>query len=60
MSPEKCKGKNMEPWIGMANHTTEGVCGLVSQYRWDNIKRLIRELVDIEENGEEGLYRYNM
>ena len=43
-APRKFQGPSQEPgpWVGTVAHTTEGVCGLVSQDRWDKVKRLIR------------------
>ena len=56
------QGTSQEPvtWSGIANHTIEGVCGLVSQDWWDKVKRLIREFLDMEDKGERGLERYKM
>ena len=42
------------------NHTTEGVCGLVSQDLWDEVKIIIQFLVDMEDKEEGGLDRSNM
>ena len=41
-------------------HTKEGVCGLVSKYHWDKVKRLIQVLVDMEDKEEAGLDRDKM
>ena len=38
-------------------HTTEGVCRLVSQDRWDKVMRLIQILVNMEDKEEGGLDR---
>ena len=48
------------PWEGTATHTKEGVFGLVSQYRWDKVKRLVQVLVDTEDKEEGGLEKAKM
>ena len=41
-------------------NTKKGVCGIVSQDRRDKVKKLIKELVDMEDKEEGGLDRSNM
>ena len=48
------------PLVGTMTHTTEGVCGIVSQGWWDKVKRLIWEFTDMEDKEEGRLYRANM
>ena len=40
------------PLEGTVTHTTEGVCGLVSQDCWDKVKMLIQILVNMEDKEE--------
>ena len=47
-------------WSGTVTQTTQGVYGLVSQDLWDNIKRSILDLVDMEDKEEGGLDGANM
>ena len=48
------------PWAGKVTHTTEVLCGMVSQDRWYKVKRLIQEPVDMEDKEEVGLGRAKM
>ena len=59
---QKVQGPSQEliSWSGMVTHTTEGVCGLVSQYRWDKVKISIRDLVNMYGTEEGGLEKSKM
>ena len=46
--------------VWTVTHTSVGVCGIVSKYRWDKVKSLIWELVDMKDKVERGSYRANM